>query len=457
LNPAFLHPFTAAEVSANLAEHAFKYAQDSASWRDRDDDPLISVAEFQHWLCEVLRQFDVGSSELDISRDSASGTTGSLNDFGGEDEGEGEGEGDMEELRSSVCSGQSTDSQSETDYDDYARFLVQTARNRQQQQQKEQQQQQYQQQQQQQQQRQQQHQYRGNIAQSSRGASFPDDMDDSEPEMDDSSTGSASDMPSASQSTEDCYDPDSYLRQEQEEDVDAAPASADESILLDWEEARSAFQDGQPKDGVRVPSSSSAVVLELRGARAMLGLDGCPADDLMEILGEHSREGVLTLGRWLTALRHLVRLGGGDDHASHSAMVLGRKIFQQFEPIPSADQDDQLNYAVSYFGFTTGLACLCASSLDDKVSVAFTLLDDDQDGFITQAQFMLLIVCTLRTIAAASAVVAARVSVSRVSLDDLAALVVAETCDSFGLEDGELMDKSRVRSVCAHFQKLAQL
>ena len=258
-------------------------------------------------------------------------------------------------------------------------------------------------------------------------------------------------MLSESQSTEDYYETNEYSDEDEEDEK-----NADESTLLDWEEAQQAFSGGQPADGVHVPSSSSAVVIELRGVRAMLGLDGCPADDLLELLGEHSREGVLTLGHWLTALRHLVRLGGGTDHDCRVAAKLGNKLFAQFDPIPSADHGDVYNEAVSYVNFTTGLVCLCASSLVDKVSVAWTLLDDDSDGFITQSQLQALVLCTLRTITAASNFVAAKVSVTGCTLEDLAGLVVQHAVIRFGLEDGELMDKASVLSICTHFLELAQ-
>lgn len=61
---------------------------------------------------------------------------------------------------------------------------------------------------------------------------------------------------------------------------------------------------------------------------------------------------------------------------------------------------------VVFSTFAAGLAFLCGGSpTEDKIMVAFTLVDSDSDGFITAAEFTELITSSLKVVAVCSTIV----------------------------------------------------
>ena len=452
LDYRFLAPLSAEQVSTELTMHAFTNRTDSGRVPS-----VIDLSDFQHWFSVVMQQFDTSDPD-ELSRDgsvsSKSGSMGNFNDSRAEEE--------LEELRSSVCSGDSDPSQLSMNTDEWMAAMRREQQQRRRANKAG---------------RRTERQQRDNLkiqtefisdaeTEDSEGNFgfaavhpepeqafgsgtnlFPDDMDDSDMQDDSRSREddeSGSDMPSDSQSSTE----DLYADYNDDDDDD------DDEEAIDWETEKLSFQNG--KGSVDAPTSSSAVVLELRGARALLGLDGFPAEDLLEVLGDHAREGQLTLRRWMLALRHVVRLAGGKERDLEQAQALGYKLFEQFADA-SIDDDSSAERTVSYIMFTVGLTCLCSSSVADKVAVACTLLDQDGDSCITIDQFEVLVLCMLRIIVAASTLAHARVSNAGSSLEELAGLVTREACRTFDLQEQDLLDVPKVLEITSDYVRLATL
>lgn len=197
-----------------------------------------------------------------------------------------------------------------------------------------------------------------------------------------------------------------------------------------------------------VQGTPSAVVLELRSAATLLGLDGFPPDDLMEVLGEGSRQGLLSKERWLVCLQHFVMLAGGKKPDLDLAIKLGEKIFAAFQ---FGDPQGRVNY----IEFAAGLSCMCSAPVPDKVMVAFTLIDSDCDGYITASELCSFVASTLRAITACSSLCAAKLASAAVPIDGMAAAVVNEALSTFGLQASSPLDLETVNEMCSDYVLLA--
>jgi hypothetical protein len=111
---------------------------------------------------------------------------------------------------------------------------------------------------------------------------------------------------------------------------------------------------------------SNVVMHELRTARDVLCLDGFPAEDLMEVLGEHAKEGYLSREQLRTAVRHVARLSGGGDARVRLAQICGDSLFEATS-IATGNQSDTPEGLIAYAPFAIGLSMLCTSSVADKV------------------------------------------------------------------------------------------
>ena len=192
----------------------------------------------------------------------------------------------------------------------------------------------------------------------------------------------------------------------------------------------------------------SAVVLELRAAAALLGLDGFPPDDLMEVMGEGARNGLLSKEKWLVCINHLVQLSGGQKADLDMAMKLGEKVFAAFQ---FGDPEGRVNY----IEFASGMSCLCSAPVIDKVMVAFTLIDNDGDGCITTSELCSFVASTLRAITACSSLCASKVASVRVPIEGIAAAVVNEALSTFGLNASSLLNSETVYGMCNDYVLLA--
>jgi Ca2+-binding EF-hand superfamily protein len=157
------------------------------------------------------------------------------------------------------------------------------------------------------------------------------------------------------------------------------------------------------------------VVLELRRAAELLGLTGVASEDLMELLGEISSEGMLSEESWQNYLYEFVV---GDEEDQIQGVELGMKIFKAF--------DLYENSVVSYIDFCSGLSFLCDSPTEDKIMVAFVLNDRDTLGIISVNDFKNLVLACLRVVIACSSLAEDKLDSAGVELEELANLTVME-------------------------------
>ena len=491
VNPQFLVPLSPHEVSIELTDYALEATEST--------NDILSVEEFEHWFSRVIAQFDL---ELDdLSRGSQSLASLSMGEIG-------EGlQSEASELRSSICSGNSEDiSEASIDTNEWvqeirrnkraagqsrlaaSKLVIQTKFDEEQ-----------------------------GSQQESTGVdevdnhdgididtdgeteddadpkalvhpadqfflnyddyynthdvSFDADIDDSlksldvddlnEEDMemyrnyqnyqlhqgqDDGSASqsqSASDIPSQSQS----QSSSEYSRGEMYYEYDD-----DEYVLSGFggEESNSSCEQG---------SSNNQVMNELREAREILKLDGFPAEDLMEVIGDFAKEGRLIRSKWMEALRHVVLLSGGNKTAAlHTAYNLGHQIFDVFY-FPSQNiQGDNMRTthdSVSYYAFSAGLSCLCSSSLHDKVQVAHTLFDDDLDGYVTHDQFRQLVLAVLSTVYACSQYARRKISEKGLSLTVLARALTGEVTKTYGVDRNDPLTLDTILLVCSDYAHLS--
>jgi hypothetical protein len=221
----------------------------------------------------------------------------------------------------------------------------------------------------------------------------------------------------------------------------------------DYEETDS-YPDGVNADG----EGSTAVTLEMRSAARLLGLDGFPADDLMEVLGESSKNNELSLNRWLLSLSYIVQLAGGNELQIREARVLGERLFFAF----SSDEEDYGDDAddavagITYTEFAAGLTVLCSGcTLEEKVMVAFTLMDADSDGLIDFKELCTLILAVLKVLCVSSPFGANKVRSLGVSLETMAVVVAKEAYHMFDLDPSEQVNMEIVADMCGDYTKLA--
>lgn len=170
-------------------------------------------------------------------------------------------------------------------------------------------------------------------------------------------------------------------------------------------------------EGDDLEDSSSSVILELRVARSILGLNNYTADDLMETLGEAASHGILSMNSFLEALTNIAGLTIPTDQRPIS-LSLGKRIFNYF--------DVQGKGIVLYSDFAAGFATLSDSPYSDKIMVGFTCLDGDGDGLLSFKEVERLILANLKVTVASSEAANNKLNNSSVELNSLAFLVTQD-------------------------------
>lgn len=162
-------------------------------------------------------------------------------------------------------------------------------------------------------------------------------------------------------------------------------------------------------DDKKYPPSS--VVLELRAAQSILGLETYVADDLMESLGMRSEEGVLDLPAWLGWLHDTFSRANLWQEDVSMATSLGTRLFEAFATkggspyVPPRD-------TVLFSSLAVGLTFLCGGSpLEDKLMVALTMADGDSDGLLSFDEFRELLLSVLQMVTVCSKLAANKVGV----------------------------------------------
>ena len=113
--------------------------------------------------------------------------------------------------------------------------------------------------------------------------------------------------------------------------------------------------------------TASLIQEELKHAKKTLGLHMFSADDLLDVVGEFSKEGVISASSWDEAILHMLTLGGVPSDQFESALGISRSLFSRLDT-PGLG-------AVDYSSLILSLSGFCNSPLEDRVMVAFTVLD----------------------------------------------------------------------------------
>ena len=200
----------------------------------------------------------------------------------------------------------------------------------------------------------------------------------------------------------------------------------------------------------------SSVVLELRAVRSILGLKQYKAADLLESLGSHCQAGMLKESSWIQWLAHMTYNARVSDDDLVEATMISSKIFRSFyeaskhQSFNIGDDDDgdddnddndndgdsQGRAVVSYQNIVVGMSFLCGgSALEERLMVAFTVIDSDCDGLLSMHEFTDLIFCALIIISVCSTSVEAKImNISKnddVSLLQLARITAREAIMSY--------------------------
>lgn len=228
-------------------------------------------------------------------------------------------------------------------------------------------------------------------------------------------------------------------------------------------------------DDEKFPPSS--VVLELRAAQSVLGLDTCPADDLMETLGMQSEEGMLDMRAWLNWLHNNIVHGNMWAEDVEIAMALGKRLFSVMSMsrlngrasarsgsngiASSSSSNGAAGESVCFASLAVGLAFLCGGSpLEDRLMVAFTMVDDDSDGYISKDEFIRMVLSVLIVVTTCSKLAGKKVVALEVPLDTLAAAAALEAVSALGLSLDDDTDELSLDMVCeisGAFLKLAAI
>lgn len=187
----------------------------------------------------------------------------------------------------------------------------------------------------------------------------------------------------------------------------------------------------------------SAVVLELRAARAILGLENYCADEMMAILAEYSPGGQLSESGWIRWLSYMSHVAKTPVQDLDIAINLGNLLFAAFDddessatsngsPVKGAPRENQ----IAYERMAAGLAFLCGGSpLEERLMVAFTVMDADSDGCITPVELLEIIKCALLVISVCSRMVADKILLLGAPLSELAEAAAIEAISALNVDN----------------------
>lgn len=195
----------------------------------------------------------------------------------------------------------------------------------------------------------------------------------------------------------------------------------------------------------------SATVLELRAASSVLGLEAYSADDLIDKLGGLSQTGKLGQTAWATWIANVIQHANVSEQDVDIAIYLSHRIFSCFL---RADNEEEAEFS----HIAAGLAFLCAKSpLEERLMVAFTILDDDSDGFINYDQLCVLIRSVLSIIAVCSKLVNNKIVAMGTNVEELTVSTAAEAMCALGLQADDDINLEMLSDLAEDYLKLASL
>ncbi len=195
----------------------------------------------------------------------------------------------------------------------------------------------------------------------------------------------------------------------------------------------------------------SAAVLELRAASSVMGFERYSADDLIDKLGGESNNGWLTPQTWARWFSKVIQQTEVSEFDIDIAIFLSNKIFAAFT---TKERSDQVEFA----RIAAGLSFLCCESpLEERLMVAFTLLDEDGDGFINYSQLCTLVQSVMLVISVCSRIVSSKILSIGASIDELADATAMEAMAALGLQLEDDLNLEMLSDITEDYLKLASL
>lgn len=211
------------------------------------------------------------------------------------------------------------------------------------------------------------------------------------------------------------------------------------------------INDTLNSNGIELPTSTSTLLVELRDVSKLLGLDSFSAEEIMEILSEHSDKGKISQSQWLKVVNYGLILSGVSNDKFAQAEEYARDIFMAFYNDPynsknvSSVQGEEL---VEFVNLASGLILLSSSPIEDKITVGFALYNISNRGstikgskdMITASQFESLIYSSLLIIITCSNVANMKLqSIPNISIKTLSEAVLAECLITLKLNKTSLL------------------
>jgi hypothetical protein len=196
------------------------------------------------------------------------------------------------------------------------------------------------------------------------------------------------------------------------------------------------------------------VMLELQKARHILQLGGMSCHDVLDVLSEFSTasgtslSNQLSMPSWLMIVSYFCKLNCATKKEAANATVLAQRIFVAMSscsdkigaPTQASQGRTPANF-LPYVHMAIGVAlALCENQTttertkvqhiyEDKLQMAFTLLDEDNDGKLTLLELNQLVMCTLAVVQVCSPTAANKITRSGSDIHELGAYLLSIVFD----------------------------
>lgn len=126
---------------------------------------------------------------------------------------------------------------------------------------------------------------------------------------------------------------------------------------------------------------ATTVAQELQAVKRMMGFTGFTAEDVLDLLGEVSREGMISEFNWFQAVSNMCAFNAleGEDRMDE-ALLFAEKIFHSLAALYPAIVSDTNERLVNYSLLLSAVTILCDSPVEDKMFTAFMMLSDSTMG-----------------------------------------------------------------------------
>eukprot|EP01038_Epipyxis_sp_PR26KG_P012080 gene12080-16166_t len=203
-------------------------------------------------------------------------------------------------------------------------------------------------------------------------------------------------------------------------------------------------------DDAQYPPSS--MVLELRAARSILGLETMQSDDIMERLGKFAIIGRLSLQSWMKWVSASIAQADVSNQDVKIAISLAERLFEVLK-ISDSNED-----TISFTHIVCGLSFLCGGSpLEEKIMVAFAVSDSNSDGYITSQEYEEMVVAVIKTISVCSKHATDKIVLCGKSIRILAKAAAKEGLNALNISAEEELSLDMVTELAEDYLKLAAI